>query len=297
MTQQGSSFFLPFYGRARCLGLVWEALGLPGGGDDELCLCHIVLGNYFWSLRLPEAFWGAFRVLAGTGGVLSFRCLPFGWKYSPILCQKVLERFKEEIGLVGVFVLIHIDDVLIVGREKARVREQARCAVEALCDAGGVISPKSTLEPVTRLVWLGKEVDVDVGEGNVRTVGNTWEALLAHWLHLSVGNCSMRCLQQFLGRAQWLCWPRFGHCPHLSGVWADVAPPPPPPLHLTPIKLLRFMCVVCVLALPGWSVVSLPRGLGREPVFVYVDAALDGGVYPLGLFLLRLGSRSTVPCE
>ena len=67
-------------------------------------MCHIDLSNCFWSLRLPEAFWGAFRISDGEGGVLSFRCLPFGWKYSPILCQKkVLERVVEEIGLVGVF--------------------------------------------------------------------------------------------------------------------------------------------------------------------------------------------------
>ena len=51
--------------------------------------------------------------------MLSFKCLPFGWKYSPILCQKVLEHLVEEIGLVRVLVLIYIDDVHIVGRGKA----------------------------------------------------------------------------------------------------------------------------------------------------------------------------------
>ena len=158
------------------------------------CVCaNIDLSNCFWSLRLPEAFWGAFRILDGEGGVLSFGCWRFGWKYSPMLCQKVLERLVEEIGLVGVLVLIYINDVLIVGRGKARAREQALRAVEALRAAGGVISPKSTLEPVARLVWLGK--DVDLGGGSLRTAGNAWEALLAHWLELSVGVYSMRRLQ------------------------------------------------------------------------------------------------------
>ena len=142
-------------------------------------MCHIDLSNCFWSLRLPETFWGAFRISDGEGGVLSFKCLPFGWKYSPILCQKVLERLVEEIGLVGVLVLIYIDDVLIVGRGRARVGEQAMRAVQALRAAGGVISPKSTLEPFTRLVWLWK--DVDLGGGSLRTAGNAWEALVAHW--------------------------------------------------------------------------------------------------------------------
>ena len=55
---------------------------------------------------------------------------------------------------------------------------------------------------------------------------------------------------------------------------------PPPPA--APIKLLRSMCVVCVLALPGWSIVSLPQELGRGSMFVYVDAALEGGPVLLG---------------
>ena len=140
-------------------------------GRVGLCMCHIDLSNCFWSLRLPEAFWGAVHVSDGEGAVLSFGCLPFGWKYSPVLCQKVLERLIEEIGLVGVLVLFYIDDVLIVGRGKARVCAQARRAVETLRAAGGVISPKSTLEPVTRLVWLRK--DVDLGGGRLLTAGNT----------------------------------------------------------------------------------------------------------------------------
>ena len=178
MAQQGSSFSLPYvYGRAQCLRPVWEVLGLPGGGGgvEQLCMCRIDPSKCFWSLRLPEAFLGAFRISDGEGGVLSFSCLPFGWKYCLILCQKVLERLVEEIGLVGVFVLIYIDDVLIVGQSKARVREQVLRAVKALCTAGGVISPKSTLEPVTRLMWLGK--DVDLGGGSFRTAGNAWEAV------------------------------------------------------------------------------------------------------------------------
>ena len=37
--------------------------------------------------------------------------------------------------------------------------------MQALRAAGGVISPKSTLELITRMVWLGKDVDLG-GAGN-----------------------------------------------------------------------------------------------------------------------------------
>ena len=200
----------------------------------------------------------------------------------------------EEIGLVGVLVEIYIDDVLIVGRGKARVREQALRAAEALRAAGGVISPKSTLQPATHLVWLGK--DVDLGGGSLRTAGNAWEALLAHWLRCLWASVVCGARSSLWGVRSGSCRPRFGHSPHLSGVWAHVLWGPPH-LQFTPLKLLRSMCVACVLALPGWQVVHLMRVVRRQPVVMYVDAALDGGVYWLGLFSLELGSRSAVPPE
>ena len=106
VARQGSSSFLPpLYGRARSLRPDWEVLGLPRGGETRNFVCAtstsvLVFGRC--TSRKPS---GGFPHLGWRGGaVLSFRCLPFGWKYSPILCQKVLEHLVEEIGLVGVLV-------------------------------------------------------------------------------------------------------------------------------------------------------------------------------------------------
>ena len=79
---------------------------------------------------------------------------------------------------MGVLVLIYIDDVLSVGRGKGHVRGQSMRVVRAWPAAGGLLSPKSTFEPVKRPVWLRK--DVELGGGSLRTSGNAWEALLAH---------------------------------------------------------------------------------------------------------------------
>ena len=73
--------------------------------------------------------------------------------------------------------------------------------------------------------------------------------------------------------------------------------PPPPHLQFSPVKLLRSLYVVCVLTSAAWSVVPLPREVRRKPVFVYVDAALDGEVYRFGFFSMELCSRSAVPLE
>ena len=90
---------------------------------------------------------------------------------------------------MGVLLLIYIDDVLIVGHGKGRMCGPAMRAMLALRAAGGVICRKSTLEPVTRFVWLGQDVYL-IG-GSLRTAGNAWEALLAHWLRLSLVVCSV----------------------------------------------------------------------------------------------------------
>ena len=87
----------------------------------------------------------------------------------------------EEIGLVGVLVLIYIHNVLIVGRSRARVREQAVRAVQALCPAGGVISPIYIYirAPWSRLrAWCG--------------LGKTWT-----WVGEAYGRPRMR------GRPYW----------------------------------------------------------------------------------------------
>ena len=70
-----------------------------------------------------------------------------------------------DAGLSGVLVLIYLDDVLVVGRGRARVRKQTARGAEALRRAGAVVSPKGTLEPVQRLVWLGKDIDLGGGGG------------------------------------------------------------------------------------------------------------------------------------
>ena len=124
-------------------------------------MCHIDLSNRVWSLRLPVRYIDCFRILVDSGE-LSFHCL-VGWKYSPILCQKVMEHLVARAGLVGVVGMVYLDDVLVVGRGKLNSRKQTESLVLHLHYEGPVVSVKSTLEPTRRLVWLGKVVDFDSG--------------------------------------------------------------------------------------------------------------------------------------
>ena len=99
------------------------------GPGEELFACHVDLTNAFWSLRLPAHLRGAFRVQI-DGNVYGFNCLPFGWQYSPIMCQTVLGYILASLGFFSnVLVLHYLDDFVPVGYGKPRERE----ATATLC--------------------------------------------------------------------------------------------------------------------------------------------------------------------
>ena len=117
--------------------------------DEELVACHIDLTNAFWSLVLPKALQGTFRVQI-DGQIYGFSCLPFGWQFSPLICQYVLGFILESVHLDSSLVLQYIDDFLVVGYGKHRVRTAAGALSEALRKVGAIISIKSELELCVR---------------------------------------------------------------------------------------------------------------------------------------------------
>ena len=59
---------------------------------------HIDLKNGFWSFVLPESARTVFRLRSGPSGrVVGLGRLPFGWKYSPFICQHTLARIVERV--------------------------------------------------------------------------------------------------------------------------------------------------------------------------------------------------------
>ena len=60
------------------------------GGD--MCMTHVDFSNAFWSFLLPDGLEGIFRF--GFGGKLwNMKRLPFGWKFSPVICQRLFGLF------------------------------------------------------------------------------------------------------------------------------------------------------------------------------------------------------------
>ena len=54
----------------------------------------------------------------------------------------------------------YLDDSLLVYSDKEVLRQAGRDAVRALVEAGFLIRPKSVLEPVVRVSFLGKALNL-----------------------------------------------------------------------------------------------------------------------------------------
>ena len=146
------------------------------GEDPALCACHIDLSNYFWSLKTRVDFADLFRVSI-DGLLYGFGCLPFGWKHSPAICQAVMVRLVRDAGVEAVLILAYLDDVFVIGYGRKLVIVQAGIIPSRLRQAGAIVSPKSTMEAVTGLAWIGKCVDLH--EATVCTARGNWHALMA----------------------------------------------------------------------------------------------------------------------
>ena len=100
----------------------------------------------FWSLHVPQSWVGEFTVCVGDAQYV-WQSLPFGWKYPPLLCHKlVYSVVRTSVWWLPVLFFVYLDDILIVGTRHF-VRKAVHRARHRLQRVGFVISPKSVTEP------------------------------------------------------------------------------------------------------------------------------------------------------
>ena len=104
---------------------------------------HVDLRNVFWSFQLLRRFRRAFRfkhVWEGFERVFCMERMPFGWKFSPLLCQLTLRAVAEGWILPSFYWFHYLDDFSIVGSDAQRLVEVTPAVVSALTMAGFVVS-------------------------------------------------------------------------------------------------------------------------------------------------------------
>ena len=250
---------------------------------------HVDLKNAFWSLRLPDAFRQAFRVSI-DGQTFAFNCLPFGWQYSPVICRTVLGYLPQGLDLVSVLVLHYLDDFLVLGFGAGNVRLAAARLGDLLGRQGAIISPKSILEPVPSIVWLGKKLVLSGAGQGVFVVPNQWIVLLGLWLRVALLPLSRKLARRVIGRFSWALRPQVGACPFLAGWWSRVMWGSSF-LPSAPLKLVHSLLHCLVMSRRGWAPrrIDSPSSAGRGLVFV--DAAFDLDRFKVGLWGPALGGR------
>ena len=59
-------------------------------GGGRVYLAKVDLQNAYWSIRLPPQWRRVFVVQGGSGRKFRYARLPFGWSYSPAICQRLV---------------------------------------------------------------------------------------------------------------------------------------------------------------------------------------------------------------
>ena len=74
-------------------------------------MTHVDLSNAFRSFLLPAGSEGMFRFRFG-GRLWDMKRLPFGWKYSPFICQQQLGSLVQGLIPHDILLIHYLDDFL-----------------------------------------------------------------------------------------------------------------------------------------------------------------------------------------
>ena len=119
-------------------------------------LANLDLQNAYWSIRLPPCGAGCLLSRGGSGRRFRYARLPFGWSYSPAICQRlVLAVVRRVLSRRGIRGWVYLDDILLSARRKARLRMAVRDCKKALRRAGFIVGAKSETTPSERMSFIG----------------------------------------------------------------------------------------------------------------------------------------------
>ena len=116
------------------------------------------VSNCYGSILMPKRWRDVFQVSI-SGKNYAWSSLPFGWKYSPVICQRLMGALAENsVFDLQVLPFTYCDDVSATGarRDLKRAVRRLRGRVQR---ARFVVSPKSSLEPTRVLDFVGKIFD------------------------------------------------------------------------------------------------------------------------------------------
>lgn len=246
------------------------------------------LANCYWSIKLPQEWRRVFVVTAG-GRRYRITRLPFGWSYSPSICQRLVSGIvRGSLRAPHDDPETYLDDILVAEPSKRRTKRVTRAATSRLRRAGFLISPKSDHDPSTRQLFVGKVLDSK--DHSMSNLAGTVAAALRGWLRAALrGFTSTKLLRSLLGRLQWATRPLGGAGPFLAGSYRALnAATDRVPLSAA---LSRGMATSIMLACLGHRFREPTRA---KPIILFADAAEEGARFRVGVVGSKGLYRSTL---
>ena len=192
--------------------------GANGGG--RVFLAKLNLQNAYWSIiSPPHSAGGSSWSKVGSGRRFRYARLPFGWSYSPAICQRlVLAVVQWVLSRRGTRGWVYQDDTLLSAKRKGRLRKAVRDCATLLCRTALIVGEKSETSPTESIGFIGKQIDTRVG-----SIGNATGALVGALLSSVRGvgrrrlpTCAM---ERLLGKLCWLGKPNAGQGAFLAGAF------------------------------------------------------------------------------
>ena len=294
---------------------LWENIGRWMAEQDpsvQLYGTHIDLTNAYWSFLLPPKAQRIFRFYTSQdSGLVSLDRLPFGWAFSPFLCQQLLGRVVQGAVPDGVFLVHYLDDFILLSANRMLLSMTTDEVAERIRRAGFLVSFKSTLTPVQVLKALGKVINLK--ERRIQVQPFVFLQLIVAWIRLATCGYSKRRLDKLLGTLQWHLRPRRGFSGLLAGsyAWSRFGPET---AAVTPVRVLEGLASAIARIGQSWRPISAVRmrrvrQLGgwclqeRQAVLddlfgavIFVDAAKDGTCYRVGGVLPTVPAVRTWVC-
>ena len=254
-----------------------EGLGRRLASGRSTYMTKTDLQNCYWSIKLPREWRRVFVVTAGARAYRVTR-LPFGWAYSPSICQRLVSGIvKGSLRGPHEDPESYLDDVLVAEPSKRRARRVTRAAAGRLRKAGFIISPKSDHRPSASQVFVGKVLDSR--KSSMLNLAGTLAAAIRGWLRAAIrGFTSTRLFRSLLGRLQWASRPMGGAGPFLAGSYRALnAATDGVPLSRA---LSRGIASSIMLACLGHR---FRRAPSATPIVLFSDAAEEGSRFRVGV--------------
>ena len=216
------------------------------------------LSNCFWSIRLPPSHIGCIRIETARH-TYTLLCLPFGWTHAPAIAQRVVQRHLPVPHLTPRLPPSHtiqyLDDIAFIGPSSPQLGPVIDAAVERLCSAGFLISPKSVLQPQPATIFIGKHISPSLG--TISSLPAYYAGVVLQWLSLATGHYTSRKVSRLLGKLVWLGQPRRRILPFLAGPYAALKHGPPFARSTSP-AIVRATLEALAMAFPAWRSSHVP---------------------------------------